>query len=82
MCVCMSTFSNIFSSEPTGPIEAEFHMEPPWDGALKVSSNSQGHMTEMATMSIYGKNLKNLLLWNQKADDLSLNFYFFLYNSN
>ena len=24
----------------------------------------------MATMPIYGKNLKNLLLWNQKADDL------------
>ena len=24
-------------------------------------------MTEMATMPIYGKNLKYLLLWNQKA---------------
>ena len=28
-----------------------------------------GHMTKMAAMPIYGKN-KNLLLWNQKADDL------------
>ena len=27
-------------------------------------------MTKMAAMPIYGKNLKNLLLWNQKADDL------------
>ena len=27
-------------------------------------------MTKMATMPIYGKNLKNLLLRNQKADDL------------
>ena len=28
-----------------------------------------GHMIKMAAMSIYGKNLKTFLLWNQKADD-------------
>ena len=28
-----------------------------------------GHMTKMAAMPIYGKNLKNHL-WNQKVDDL------------
>ena len=28
------------------------------------------HMTKMAAMAIYGKNLKNLLLRNQKANDL------------
>ena len=28
-------------------------------------------MAKMATMSIYVKNLKNHLLWNQKADDLA-----------
>ena len=58
MCVCMcvlSTFSNIFSSETTGPIEAKFQMEPPWDGGTKVSSNGPGHMTRMAAMPIYGK---------------------------
>ena len=27
-------------------------------------------MTKMAAMPLYGKNLKNFLLWNQKADDL------------
>ena len=27
-------------------------------------------MTNMAAMPIYGKNLKNLLLQNQKTDDL------------
>ena len=77
MCVCMcvriSTFSNIFSSETTGPIEAKFHMEPPWDRETIVYSNGPGHMTKMAAMPIYGKNLKtlkNLLLRNQKADDL------------
>ena len=67
----MSTFSNIFSSETTGPIEATFHMEPPWDGGMKVCSNGPGHMTKMATMPIIMvKTLKNLLLQNQMADDL------------
>ena len=56
MCV-LSTFSNMFS-ETTGPIEAKFHVEPPWDGGTKVSSNGLGHMTKMAAMPIYGKNLK------------------------
>ena len=53
----MSTFSNIFSSETTGPIEAKFHVEPPWDGGMKVCSNGPGHMTKMAAMPIYGENL-------------------------
>ena len=55
MCVCMSTFSNIFS---TGPIEAKFHTESPWEGGKKVCSHGPGHMTKMASMPIYGKNLK------------------------
>ena len=42
-------------------------MELLWDGGSKVSSNGPGHMTKMAAMPIYGK---NLLLWNKKADDL------------
>ena len=47
MYVCMlSTFSNIFSSETTGPIEAKFHMESSWDGGTKVCSNGPGHMTK------------------------------------
>ena len=54
---CLSTFSNI-TSETTGPIEAKFHMEPPWDGGMKVCSNDQGQRTKMADMPIYGKNLK------------------------
>ena len=58
MYVCMlSTFSNIFSSETTGPFEASFHVEPPWDGGTKVSPKGSGHMTKMAAMPIYGKNL-------------------------
>ena len=45
-------------------------MELLWDGGTKVCSNGPGHMTKMAATPIYGKNLKNLRLWNQKADDL------------
>ena len=74
MYVCMSTFSNIFSSETTGPIKAKFHMEPLWDGGTKVYSNGPGHMTKTAAVPIYGKNLKNLLLRNQKADDLETGY--------
>ena len=57
MYVCVSTISNI-SSKTTGPIEAEFHVEPPWDGGTKDCSNGPGHMTKMAAMPIYSKNLK------------------------
>ena len=52
--VCMSTFSIIFLSETTGPIEAKFHMEPHWDGGTKVYSSGIGHMTKMAAKPIYG----------------------------
>ena len=68
--VCMSIFSNIFSPETTGPIEVKFHVEPPWDRGTNFCSNGPGHMTKMAAMPIYGKNLKNLFLQNQKAGDL------------
>ena len=36
-------------------------------GGSKIYLNSPAHMTKMATMPIY---LKNLFLWNQRADDL------------
>ena len=49
---------NIFSSETTGPIKVIFHMELLWDGGTKVCSKGPGHLTNMAAMPIYGKNLK------------------------
>ena len=52
-----STFSNFFFLETAKPIEAKFHVEPPWDKGMKVSSNGPGHMTKMATMPMYGENL-------------------------
>ena len=48
-----STFSNIFSSETTRPIKVKFHIEPLWDGGIKVYSNGPGHMTKGAAMPIY-----------------------------
>ena len=51
-----STFSNFFSLESPTPIEAKFHVAPPWDEEMKVYSNALGHMTKMATMPICGKN--------------------------
>ena len=41
-----STFSNILSSEITGPIKVKLHIETP---------NGPGHMTKIAAMPIYGK---------------------------
>ena len=63
-------FSKIFSSETAWPIKAKFYVEPPWEGGTNFYINGPGHMTKMAAMPIYGKNLKNLLLQNQKSYDL------------
>ena len=49
-------FSNIFSSETTGPIEAKFHMESQWDGGTKDFTRGLGDMTKMSAMPIYGRN--------------------------
>ena len=53
-----STFSKDFSSETTGPISIKFHMQPLDRGEKKVCIFRPGHMTKMAAMPIYGKNLK------------------------
>ena len=58
MIVCVSTFSNMFFSETTEPIKAKFHMEPPLDSGTKFYSNGSGHLTKVAAMPIYSKNLK------------------------
>ena len=49
---------NIFSSETTGPIKVKFYMKFLWNGGTKVCSNGPGHMTKIAAMPLYGKNLK------------------------
>ena len=54
---CRQQCLNIFSSETALPIKAKFYVEPPWEGGTKVYINGPGHMTKMAAMPIYGKNL-------------------------
>ena len=52
-----STHQNRVSSETTRPIEVKFHMKTLYDRLAKIYTNCTGHMTKMATMTIYGKNL-------------------------
>ena len=52
-----STFSNFFSSETHRPIEAKFHMEPPWDREIKESTIGLCRMNKKTAMSKYDKNL-------------------------
>ena len=52
-----SILLNFFSSITIRPIDAKFHVEPPWDGETKAYSNGPDHMTKTATMPIYDKNL-------------------------
>ena len=65
-----SAFANFFTLQTAKSIEAKFHVEPPWDGGTKFCSNGPGHMTNMAAIPYMVKTLKNLLLWNQKANNL------------
>ena len=50
------TILNI-SSEATGLIVTKFHIEPLWAEGRNVCSDSPSHMTNMAAMPVYGKNL-------------------------
>ena len=52
------TISNDFSSETTWSIATKFHIQPPGPLGKKNCSNGLGHMTNMATMPVYGKNPK------------------------
>ena len=70
--VCRPHSLNIFSSETAWPIKVKFHMAPPWDGRTKVCSNGPGHMTKMAAMPIYVKNLKKIFFGTKGSMTLKL----------
>ena len=53
-------FLKIFSSETAWPIKAKLYVGLPWEGGTKVCINGPGHMTKMAAMPIYGKNLTKI----------------------
>ena len=50
-----------FSLETAKPIEAKFHVAPPWDGGMKVCSKWSRSHDQYAAMPIYGKTLKKTL---------------------
>ena len=56
--ICLSTILKDFSSENTGPISIKFHMQPLGKGGEKIYIVCPCHITKMATLPIYGKNLK------------------------
>ena len=57
--ICLSTFVKDFSSENTVQISIKFHMQPLGKGGKKIYILCPGHITKMATLPVYGKNLKN-----------------------
>ena len=50
-----STFLHFFSLETSKPTEAKFHVEPSWDGEIKMNINGLCHMTMMTVMPMYDK---------------------------
>ena len=57
---CLSSVNILtdFYSETSLPISVKFHMQPLGSGGTKICWNGPGHMTKMAFMPKYGKNLK------------------------
>ena len=63
-------FQTSSSLKPLGKSMLNFIWSLFWEEKMKVYINGPGHMTKMAAMPIYGKNLKIFLLQNQKSCDL------------
>ena len=61
-----STYLNIVFSDNSWPIESKFHMTTSYNWLVKTYTNCYGHMTNMATMPIYGKNTLNLFFSGTK----------------
>ena len=53
----ITIISKHFFSVTNWPINAKFHVNPPREVGKKVYVKGTGHMTKMAAMPIYGKNL-------------------------
>ena len=69
-----SIYLNIVFSQTIGPIELKFLVKTPYKLA-KIYAKYFGLMAKMAATPIYGKKtFKNLLLQNQKADDLRTSY--------
>ena len=54
-----------FSQKTVRRFGTKVHIKVQGRMEMKIYTNELGHMTNMAAMPIYGKNLKNRLLQNQ-----------------
>ena len=70
MSVFCQHFQNASLLELQGQFHFKFNMQPSSKGGKKIYIFRPGHMTKMAAMPIYGKNVKNLPLQNHWADCL------------
>ena len=70
--VVPSVYVNIFFSQTIGPIELKFHVKTPYDKLAKICTKYFGHMTNMATTPIYGKNLLKIFSRTRKPVILRL----------
>ena len=50
--------TGLLVSETVGSVETKFNLKAYGRMVIKTSSNQSGHMTKMAAMFIYGKNIK------------------------
>ena len=58
------------SLETTGPTEAKFHMESPWDGEREFIQTVLVTSSRWSPCPYMVETLNTLLLRNQRADDL------------
>ena len=60
--------SNLFFSETSGLFETKFHMKAHGRKKMKIYklSHKFGHMTKMATMTIYGKKNPSKIFFSRK----------------
>ena len=70
--VIPSIYYNIVFSQTIGPIEVKFHLKTPYDKLVKIYTNYFGHMTKMAAMPIYDKNLLKIFSRTRRPVTLRL----------
>ena len=63
----LEVWVSIVFSETTWPTEIKFHMITPYDWLAKIYTNCYGHMSKMATTTVYGKNSLNIFFSGTKS---------------
>ena len=64
--VVPSIYYNIVYSQTIDQIELKFHVKTSYDKLIKIYTKYFGHMTKMAAMPIYGKNLLKIFFFRTR----------------